>query len=657
MLRNVPYPTKGVRLVKNVLAPMRDGVFLAMDLYMPDSAEPGRFAVVMEYIPYRKDQVRPGDAFYDFFPLHGYVMARVDCRGTGASGGRTSDEYMALEQADAYEVVEWIAGQPWCDGHVNMIGISYGGFSALQCASLAPPHLTSIIPMDFTDDRYLDDCHYVGGLLRMYYDAGYYGCFMVAWNAAPPSKEWLDADWGAIWDAHLEGNQPYLLEWFRHQTDGPYWRNGSVGDIAERIRCPVFMIGGWRDGYCNPPFRLYSKLQVPQKILLGPWNHNKPDTGIPGPRIDYLPTVLRWLDHWCKGIDTGLMDEPPIVVYMQKYDRPDPLRRESSGLWRAETQWPLRNEKQRVFYLDRAALVDEPGAAGVDCFEYLPSVGTTSGLWSAGVPFGLPGDQRSDEALSLVYDTAPLAEDLAILGRPVAVLHVASSASVMGFVVRLCEVGRDGSSHLIAKGILNATRRDSFFDPVPLVPDEVVKLEIPVDTTGWIFTKGNRIRLSISSADFPNVWPTPESGVNRVLRGGQQPSHVVLPEVPVEGDTEPPHFAPATPKADEAMPLPQWEIIEELLSGQTRLRFAISRPFGSIVAEASVDRLNPANASISGRAVIEQPFANGMIRVVSETVVQSTATHFHILVDLKVTMNDTTHFARHWTESVVRRLL
>ena len=178
-----------------------------------------------------------------------------------------------------------------------------------------------------------------------------------------------------------------------------------------------------------------------------------------------------------------------------------------------------------------------------------------------------------------------------------------------------------------------------------------------MDTTGWIFTKGNRIRLSISSADFPNVWPTPERGTNRVLRGGPQPSHLVLPVVPVEGSAEPPHFVSATPRADEAVPPPRWEIVEEVLSGQTRLRFEVPRVGGSIVAEASVDRLNPANASVSGRAVIEQPFAGGIIRVVSETVVQSTATHFHIIVDLEVTVNDTTHFVRHWTESVIRRLL
>jgi hypothetical protein len=180
---------------------------------------------------------------------------------------------------------------------------------------------------------------------------------------------------------------------------------------------------------------------------------------------------------------------------------------------------------------------------------------------------------------------------------------------------------------------------------------------VPIDATGWIFTKGNRIRLSISSADFPNVWPTPERGVNRVFRGTQQPSHIALPVVPIEGSAKPPQLAPAALKADDGLPLPRWEIVEEVLSGQTKLRYEIPRLGGSIVAEASVDRHNPANASVAGKAVVEAPFANGLIRSVSETVVQSTATHFHIVVDLKVTVNDTTHFLRRWTESVARRLL
>ena len=329
----------GVRLIKNVQIPMRDGVHLGADLYVPDRDDGEPLPVVMEYIPYRKDEVAPGDRFYSYFPAHGYIVARVDIRGTGASGGVATDEYVPQEQEDGYDAIEWLAGQPFCDGHVNMMGISYGGFTSLQVATVQPPHLSSIIPMYFTDDRYTDDCHYRGGLLRHYYDVAHYGNFMIAYNALPPYPEWSE-DWAAIWDEHLEHNEPYLLKWLRHQTDGPYWRHGSVRDIAERITCPVFMIGGWADGYPNPPLRLYEALSVPRKVLIGPWNHAVPDVAVPGPRIDHLREAVRWLDHWCKGRDTGIMDEPPVVVYMQDYERPDADRLESAGAWRAEQDWP-----------------------------------------------------------------------------------------------------------------------------------------------------------------------------------------------------------------------------------------------------------------------------------------------------------------------------
>ena len=137
--------------------------------------------------PYRKDDVAPGSRFYEALVMRGYAVARVDVRGTGASQGVTADEYTLDEQLDGYDTVEWLAAQPFCDGHVNIMGISYGGFTALQVATHAPNHLTSIIPIDFTHDRYTDDCHYRGGLLRMYYDPGVYGSAMVARNALPPS--------------------------------------------------------------------------------------------------------------------------------------------------------------------------------------------------------------------------------------------------------------------------------------------------------------------------------------------------------------------------------------------------------------------------------------------------------------------------------------
>ena len=256
----------GVTLVKNVRVPVRDGTRLAADVYFPTAALASGEAVslVMEYIPYRKDEVAPGHRFYEYLPQQGYAVARVDIRGSGASPGTTRDEYLMQEQLDGVDSVEWFAGRPWCTGHVNMMGISYGGFTSLQIASHAPPHLTSIIPMYFTDDRYTDDCHFRGGLMRKYYDVTSYGNMMVAWNALPPYPDWSD-DWAEVWQEHLDGNEPYLLEWFRHQVDSDYWANGSVGRAVESVRCPAFLIGGWRDGYPNPPLRLFSRLQMPEE--------------------------------------------------------------------------------------------------------------------------------------------------------------------------------------------------------------------------------------------------------------------------------------------------------------------------------------------------------------------------------------------------------
>jgi len=369
-----------VQLVKNVRIPMRDGVLLSADLYGPTPEPSEPLPVVMEYIPYRKDEVGPGHRFYSYLPQHGYIVARVDIRGTGASPGVATDEYLQGEQEDGYDAIEWLAAQPFCDGNVNMMGISYGGFTSLQVATLRPPHLRTIIPMYFTDNRYTDDCHYRGGHLRQYYDVGHYGNFMIAYNAMPPYPEWSE-DWAAIWSEHIEHNEPYLLKWLRHQTDGPYWQHGSVGAIADQIACPVFMIGGWRDGYPNPPLRLYEALGVPRKVLIGPWNHAVPDVAVPGPRLDHLHEVVRWLDHWCKGTETGIMGEPPVVVYMQHYQRPDADRLDAAGEWRAETSWPAPGASERTLYLGGGGRLEEAsGADGADEFEYVASVGVTAGL-------------------------------------------------------------------------------------------------------------------------------------------------------------------------------------------------------------------------------------------------------------------------------------
>jgi putative CocE/NonD family hydrolase len=661
---------QGVKVVKNVLIPMRDGVRLAADLYMPDP-DPGEpLPVVMEYIPYRKDEVAPGTRFYEHFPRHGYIVARVDIRGTGASGGTVADEYVLQEQLDGHDAIEWLAEQPFCDGHVTMMGISYGGFTSLQVATHAPPHLTSIVPMYFTDDRYTDDCHYRGGLLRKYYDVGHYGNFMIAYNALPPYPEWSGGDWARIWEEHLAQNEPYLLNWLRHQTDGPYWRHGSVGDIAERIRCPVFMIGGWRDGYPNPPLRLYQKLRVPKKVLIGPWNHALPDSAIPGPRIDYLHEIVRWLDHWCRGRETGIMDEPPVVVYMQQFERPVVDRLEAAGEWRAETDWPAPGAAERTLYLaEGGRLTDEPAEDGEDVYEYVATVGVTAGLWSGGLQFGLPGDQRRDEARSLCYRSLPLTEDVHLLGRARVYLHLASTASVIGFCASLADVAPDGTSHLVAKGMLNGTRRRSLTDPEPLTPGEAFELEIPIDTAGWVFPQGHRIRLAVSSADWPNVWPTPEPATNTVYRGRGRPSRLVLPTVPPRGSATPPAFPPSPrtlARHSDAPQPPTWEVVDDVLGGGTSVRIHDARD--ERINETTVvrrdywltahcDPSDPASASAHGRHVSRIRRPNEETEGRSHVLIQATRTHFQVTIDLDVRVNGALHHSRRWVESVPRHLL
>lgn len=657
----------GVEIVKGIRIPMRDGVSLAADLYVPAGYE-SPLPVVLEYQPYRKDEIGPGHRFYSELPRRGYVVARVDIRGTGASGGRSLDEYAQTEQEDGYDTVEWLAGQPFCDGNVAMMGISYGAFTALQVATFQPPHLRTIIPMHFTDDRYRDDCHYVGGHLRLYYDVGYYGNHMVAFNALPPDPAWAE-DWAALWEEHLAGNEPYLLEWLRHQTDGPYWRQGSVADVAGHITCPVFMIAGWVDGYRNAPLRLYERLAAPRRVLIGPWNHAVPDEAVPGPRIDHLHEVVRWLDYWCHGRDTGIMQEPPVVAYEQCSAGPDPGRVTRPGRWRAERAWPVPGGGSLKLFLGGGGGLGSAGEAGHDSLEYDATVGTCGGLWSAGLPFGLPGDQRPDEALSLVYTSAALAEDVHIFGRPRVELHASTTATVLGFAVSLSDVAPDGGSELVVKGMLNATRRASLAEPAPLVPGEVYALSIELDATAWCFAAGHRIRVAVANADWPNVWPTPEPATSRVWRGRGRASSLTLPVVPAAGSAEAPAFrpAPAAPVAhSEAADAPVWRTVRDGLSRQSWVSYSFrrrERVNPATVVErawefsAHVDPGEPAAASARGVHTSTVVRPSGTVAATSAVSVRGAATRLHITIDLEVRVDSVPFHVRRWSESVPRRLL
>jgi putative CocE/NonD family hydrolase len=537
-----------VRNDRAVMIPMRDGKRLSADIFRPDAE--GRFPAIVMYHPYRKDDVgRGGVGEHYCFAERGFISVRLDARGTGTSEGINTDEYRLQEQQDGYDAVEWLARQPWSNGNVGMYGSSYSGFTALQVASHRPPHLKAIVPLYATDDRYTDDCHYDrGGNMRMYYDVGTYGGRMIAMNALPPLPELAGSRWAEIWRERLENNQPYLLEWVRHQVDGSYWRNGSLRPGYDRVQVPVFLIAGWHDGYVNAMLRMYTQLKAPKKLLIGPWVHTAPHASVPGPRIDWINEASRFFAHWLRNEDTGIMKEPAVSFYMQETPKPDRRVDIIPGSWRSDTAFPASGAKEIAFYLRDGGQLDRSQAPKAerdfDEFEYKGTVGLNNAYWSAGsIRYYLADDQRADEAYSLVYTSPAFEQETHLLGWPQVILHASSSAKVAAFVAKLAAVAPDGQSTLIVDGALNGTRRSSLTNPEPMQPGEIYEMKIPMAPTGWVIRPGYRVRLAISGADFPNLWPTSYKAKNRVYRGGAHLSRLVLPVV-TKSDLAPPEFLP-----------------------------------------------------------------------------------------------------------------
>ena len=464
--------------------------------------------------------------------------------------------------------------------------------------------------------------------------------------------------WADVWSSHLEANKPYLLKWMRNQQRGPYWENGSVGPVADRIKCPVFMITGWHDGYTNPPLRLFGALATPRRMLIGPWDHAVPNTGIPGPRIDYLPDVASWLDQYCKSDVVSDADNyPPVVMFMETYSPPDPNMTEAAGEWRADSGWPLPGCHDETLFLSDGALVGEPAeAADSDECSYDPSVGVTTGLFSAGIPFNLPSDHRRDEAFSLNYTTNRLEDDLSIVGRPSVIVHAASTAGLSAIAATLCEVGPDGRSRMVTKGIARLER-----NPATATADgfpDFQEVRVDLNAVGWRFSRGNRIRLSIANSDFPNVWPTPQTATMRLYRGGATPTRLVLPAVPAEGTMAPPCFVPSTPlvSVDSRTAQRIWEVADDLLEGTTRVscRFTFggeARPFEFV---AKVDRDRPASASVAGSFSMSKDVGGRTVSATADTTISSTTTAYHVIIALTVRVDDTVVITRQWVDSVKR---
>lgn len=653
-----------------VRVPMRDGVYLHARLWRPLPNEP--LPVVINYDPYRPSDGRTlgRGHVWEYLARHGFVFAHLAVRGTDASEGIATDEYVPVEQTDGYDAIQWFAAQPWCNGSVGMMGTSYSGFTAIQVATLQPPHLKAIVPLLATDDRYTDDIHYRGGTLHTFNNLETYGAMMGAMNALPPLPEHAGERWMDEWMARLEQTPLWMTTWLEHQTDGPYWRAASLRSGYDRVRCPVFVWGGWLDAYRTATLRMFQHLSVPKKCVIGPWTHTFPDDGHPGPNVDFMGMVVRWFDYWLKDIDTGIMDEPPLLVYMQEHAPPHPSRTTTPGFWRAEEAFPVAGATEQILHLGSdGALVDHPDvAAGTDRYEYKATVGTQDMVWGGCVWAGAPADQRPDEIYSLVYTSSVLSEPVHILGDPRAILHFASTAPLANLACKLADVVADGSSALVTSGVLNVTHRDSHEHPEPLTPGQIYEVTVELDATGYVFAPGHRIRLAVSSSDWPNTWPSPDRATNSISYGGAHPSRLTLPRVPQKEADQAPEMSPPRLPANvrQLAPTPYWEVARNMRDDRASVTVKYSR-CGSVsetldfreehrsVLTASDAAPAMATCDTATRLEMRRPTET----IASEGQVHFTSSHdaFHLAYDLTVTIDGRERYVRRWRRSFPRRLV
>ncbi|MGA9813602.1 MAG: CocE/NonD family hydrolase [Terriglobales bacterium] len=517
--------------------PMKDGVRLAVTLYMPEGGKAGeKFPAVLEYHPYRKDDgtAQRDYELYSYFVRRGYVCARVDIRGFGGSEGvPTGREYSEQEQLDGLQIISWLAHQPWSNGNVGMMGISWSGFNSLQMAMRHAPELKAIIAVDATAELFHDDVHYMDGMAHI--DEFELNMDMAPGMTGAPDYTLDEKVLGPRFDA-----PPWSLLYLKHQHDGPFWRS-PVRPYGE-IKIPCFIIGGLLDGYRDSITDMLQQTKAPLKAIVGPWNHTFPHDAVPGPEIEWRAEAVRWWDYWLKGRDTGVLNDPRLIIYMQHWHPPDPNLQNVPGEWRREDSWPPRDVRDTVFFPQpNYTLATTAPEADVHQLKYVPSIGVEAGFWWG----ELLSDPRPVDAFSLVYDSAPLKEDIAILGRPRALLKASATAPLADWFARLSDVAPDGTVTQITGAGINGAQRKSMSEPLALEPGKVYPLDIVMHLTSWVFPKGHRIRLAVSNALWPMILPTPYS-MTTSLEIGSDGSRLTLPVVPVKGAPAP-AFQPPQP--------------------------------------------------------------------------------------------------------------
>lgn len=571
---------------KNIQVPMRDGVNLATDVYRP--AEPGRYPTLLNRLPYDKELPLVNFSFDTMRAVQaGYVVVVQDVRGRYRSEG----EFTAFvsEADDGADAIAWAADQPWSSGSVGMVGGSYFGATQWLAASAAPPALRAIAPF-VTTDQYYESWAYQGGAFQLGFNLHWalssLGLGELLRRVTAGSAKIEDVAELIVAVDHndalyprlpltdvpeLASSAPYYQDWLAHPSYDDYWKAIAPRERWSQITTPALNMGGWYDLFLKGTLANYTGMKQHggseqarslQRLVIGPWAHGPLDGWFPQRNFgiaggvaghDITGIQLRWFDELLKGEPQGLESDKPVQLFVMGVDR-----------WRSEDDWPLPDTDYQDWFLgstgransaagDGTLSIDAPGVGPEDVYLYdprnpVPTVGGASFL--PGLFIGAnagPRDQREVETRSdvLCYTSEPLTEPLTVIGPVQAVLHVSSSARDTDFTAKLVDVDGDGAATNVADGILRARYRESFESEVLMEPGTVYQLRVDLVATATVFAAGHRVRLEVSSSNFPRFDRNTNTGgtiatetaddlvqaVNRVHHTDAHPSRLILPVV------------------------------------------------------------------------------------------------------------------------------
>ncbi len=572
-----------VLIERDVACELRDGTLLRADVYRP-SAE-GRYPVLLLRTPYSKglwqfthltlDPVRAAEA--------GYVVVIQDVRGRWASGGDEFDPYRD-EFDDGYDTVQWAAALPYADGRVGAYGVSYMGGTAWQAAVAAPPALRAIAPTTAPNDQFIDlgwrGGAFLWGTQIMWYLQAVGPSALIRAKMGTPDfvasfvRLVDEADDFDTWVRHLPPRTfpparpedpfaPAFFEAMRHPARSEHHRARSVYDRHHEVQVPALIVAGWHDLLLGSDLAHYTQMKTSAateearertRMIIGPWTHGMflnvvgdLDFGLRSSgffldlREDLTALNLRWFGQRLKGVSSGIDEEPPVKLFVQGLNR-----------WRYEDAWPLARAVPTPWYLGaNGRLGPEPPGADEppDTYVYdpqdpCPTRGGTL-LLPRTYPAG-PVDQtpilgRPDV---LVYSSEPLSKDMEVTGPVKATLYAATSAPDTDWVVKLCDVAPDGRTLNVCDGILRARYRASWEAPTLVEPDAVERYDIDLWATSWLFRAGHRIRVLLTSSDFPRYDRNPNTGDlgveasttvparQRIFHDAGRASHITLPVIP-----------------------------------------------------------------------------------------------------------------------------